>query len=189
MSTHAEPWLQRDDWASGWLESATGDRATVVFLWCFALVWNAMSWLAMIETLRGNATGATELAPLFPAVGLGFLFLAVYMTLQRSKWGRSRLELLTRPGVLGGPLRCVLHASPALARAEALVVSVDCVGPEPGEGKIRLVKHLWHYEEHVPGTRFEVGGAWGRRVTAGSRIPSLAEAEALAGAMREAIGL
>ena len=157
MSARADPSQQRDDWASGWLESATGGRATVVFLWLFTLVWNAMSWFALIEARRGNVTGNTELAPIFPALGLGILALAVYVTLQQRKWGRSRLELLTRPGVLGGPLRCVLHASPTLARAEALEVSVDCTGSEPGEGKIRLVKHLWHYEERVPGTRFEIG--------------------------------
>ena len=157
MSTHAEPWQQRDDWASGWLESETGDRTAVVFLWCFTLVWNAVSWFVMIETLRGNVGGDTEIAPFFPAVGFGIFLLAVYVTRQRSKWGRSRLELLTRPGVLGGPLRCVLHASPALAGAEALEVSIDCVGSDPGGGKFRLIKHLWHYEEHVPATRFELG--------------------------------
>ncbi len=129
MNARVEAWRQRDDWASGWLESTTGGRASVVFLWLFALVWNAASWFAMIETLRGNATGNTELAPIFPAVGLGILALAGYVTLQHRRWGRSRIELLTRPGVLGGPLRCVLHASPKLARAEALEVSVDCTGP------------------------------------------------------------
>jgi len=157
MNVHVEPWQRRDDWASGWLESATGGWAPVAFLWIFALLWNTMSWIAMIATLRGSATGQTELAPVFPAVGLGILALAVYVTLQYRKWGRSRLELLTLPGVLGGTLRCVLHASPALARAEALEVSVDCAGPEPGEGKIRLMRHLWHHEVRVPGTRFELG--------------------------------
>jgi len=152
-----DAWRQRDDWASGWLESTNGGRAAVVILWLFTLFWNAMSWFLMIEARRGNATGATELAPVFPAVGLGILALAVYVTLQQRKWGRSRLELSTVPGVLGGPLRCVLHASPALAQAEALDVSVDCNGPEPGEGKIRLVKHLWHYDERVPRARFDVG--------------------------------
>jgi hypothetical protein len=111
----------------------------------------------MIETLRGNATGHTGLAPIFPTVGLGIFCLAAYLTLQHRKWGRSRLELLTRPGVLGGPLRCVLHASPVLAQAEALKVSIDCTGPEPGEGKVRLIKHLWHHEELVPRARFELG--------------------------------
>jgi hypothetical protein len=157
MSVRAEPWQRREDWATGWLASDTGGRAPVVFLWLFTLVWNAMSWLALIETLRGNATGSTELAPIFPALGLGIFALAVYVTLQHRAWGRSRLELLTRPGVLGGPLRSILHASPTLARAEALEVSVDCTGAEPGEGKIRLVKHLWHHEERVPRARFEVG--------------------------------
>ena len=29
MIPRAEPWQRRDDWASGWLESATGGRAAV----------------------------------------------------------------------------------------------------------------------------------------------------------------
>lgn len=157
MSTGAEAWQQREDWASGWLESTTGGRSAVVFLWVFTALWNAASWVATIAVLRGNATGDTEIVPVFPAIGLGMLALAVYVSLQQRRWGRSRIELLTRPGVLGGPLRCVLHASPALARAEALDVSVDCRGPEPGEGPVRLIKHLWHHEERVPRTRFEVG--------------------------------
>ncbi len=156
MNTRLEPWQQRDDWSSGWIESTTGGRVAVVLLWMFTLLWNVISWFAMIGTLRGTVTGSTEVAPIFPAIGLGLIALAVYITLQHRKWGRSRLELLTRPGVIGGPLRCVLHASQALARAEALEVSIDCRGPEPGKAAIRLVKHLWHYEGRVLKTHFNV---------------------------------
>ncbi|MBW2271380.1 MAG: hypothetical protein JRH16_22740 [Deltaproteobacteria bacterium] len=147
MQSQSEPWNRREAWSSGRLESQTGGTTPVLFLWAFAIVWNAFSWFAAIEAARGNATGATELAafswfaaieaargnatgatelaPLFPAIGVGILALTIYVTLQHRKWGRSQLELLTRPGVLGGSLRCVLHASPALARADALEVSLD----------------------------------------------------------------
>ena len=158
MELQAEAWRQREDWASGWLESAGGGRSTLVVTWCFTLVWNAMSWFALIETLRGNATGTTEIAPIFPAIGLVILGAAVYVTIQYRKWGGSKLELLTLPGVLGGPLRCVLHASPALAEAEALKVSIFCTGAEPGEAKLKMIKRLWHHEECVPRERFELDG-------------------------------
>lgn len=164
-----EPWRRREDWASGRLANATGGRAAVAFLWLFTLVWNAMSWFAMIEVRRGNATGHTELAPLFPAIGVGLLAFAIYVTLQHRRWGRSWLELQTRPGVLGGPLRCIVHASPALAKAEALEVNLDCRGPEPGEGRIRLIQHLWHHEERVPRKRFELGEE--TRVPLAFRLP------------------
>jgi hypothetical protein len=156
MGAPLETWKPTHDWAPAWIESSIGGRAPVVFLWLFTLIWNAGSWFAMIETLRGNATGHTALAPLFPALGIGIFALACYVTLQHRKWGLSRIEMLTRPGVLGGDLHCVLHASTALAGAEELRVSVDCNGAEPGDGKIRLVRHLWHYEERVPRVRFEV---------------------------------
>ena len=169
MKPYGEPWRQREDWTSGWLESIEGGRGAVAFLWLFAVVWNAASWFATIQTLRGNATGDTELVPLFPAIGLGVIAFAIYVTIHQRRWGSARLELLTRPGVLGGPLRCVLHAPPGLARADELRVSVDCRGCEPGAGTIRAIKHLWHHEERIPRDRFEIGGE--TRVPIELRLP------------------
>ncbi len=169
MQSQSEPWNRREAWSSSRLESQTGGRPPVLFLWAFAIVWNAFSWLAAIEAARGNATGDTELAPLFPAIGAAILALTIYVTLQHRKWGRSQLELLTRPGVLGGSLRCVLHASPALAQADALEVSLDCCGPEAAEGNFQLIGHLWHHEVRVPRSRFQLGAE--TRVPLDIRLP------------------
>ena len=69
MEPQTEPWRHRTDWASGRLESETGGLAPIVFIWVFVVLWNAVSWPAAIEAARGNASGATEIAPLFPAIG------------------------------------------------------------------------------------------------------------------------
>ncbi len=171
MDTQAStaPWLGREDWAAGWVESTTGGRGLVVAIWAFTLIWNVMSWWALIEAIRGNAGGDTWVAPLFPAAGLGLLALAVHVTRHQQRWGRSRLRLLTSPGVLGGPLRCVLHASPALAGAETLQVALHCIGAKPGRGAIRPIQHLWHHEERIPRARFELGDL--TRVPLAFRLP------------------
>ena len=98
-----EPWRQREEWASGWLENDRTGKGAVVIFWLGGLALSAFGWFVMIEASRGNIGGRTEIAPLFPAIGLGMLVLATYTTLEQRKWGRSQLELLTLPGVLGRP--------------------------------------------------------------------------------------
>ena len=110
-------WRERKDWASGRLDSQMGGRATVFCLWVFVIVWNAFSWTVAIAAANGHTTGDTGLAPLFPAIGVGLFAIAIYVTLQYKKWGRSRLDLLTLPGVLGGPLRCVLYRGTGVGRS------------------------------------------------------------------------
>ena len=79
-------WRQRKDWASGRLDSQMGGRGTVVCLWVFVSVWNAFSWTVAIAAASGKTTGATGLAPLFPAIGVGLFALAIHVTLQYKKW-------------------------------------------------------------------------------------------------------
>jgi len=169
-ATSLPPWHQRADWALGELASIDAERSGVVFLWCFTAVWNVASWLALVETWRGHAVGSTWIAPLFPVAGAGMAMLALYVSLHRRRWGASRFALGTRPGVLGGHLAGVLHVPDALADAEALEVSLDCTGPLPGDGPVRRIRPLWHYEEHVPRSRFERTGA-GMRVPLEFRLP------------------
>lgn len=171
-----EPWLRRPDWAMGRLEPIGRERSGIVFLWIFTGVWCAASGYAALEAARGNATGQTELAPIFPAIGLGLVALATWTMLHWRRWRRTWLELKTRPGVLGGPFEAVLHAPLALARARSLRLTIDCHGTPDDGGELQIVSHLWHYTAEIPQADFERD--FETRVPIALRLPSdLPEAE------------
>jgi hypothetical protein len=59
------------------------------------------------------------------AVGL-FLLALMRMTWLNRRWGRSELEILTLPGVIGGPFRGTVTLSEALPEGTALRVTLNC---------------------------------------------------------------
>jgi len=98
------PWLWRDDWASGRIQSS--GRPTLLQAWAFALLWNLCSTPLLVATLRGSIKSGPQLliASAFPILGAGFLIWAINTTLRYRRFGRSVFEMSHVPAALGGKL-------------------------------------------------------------------------------------
>jgi hypothetical protein len=68
-------------------------------------------------------------APIYIGLGLLGLFLLalIRMTWLNRRWGRSELEILTLPGVIGGPFRGTVILSESLPEGSALRVTLNCI--------------------------------------------------------------
>jgi hypothetical protein len=122
-----EPWLWREDWASGRIQSST--RNIMVFTWCFAGVWNGISSFVFFqipsEIHKGNHLAA--IAFLFPIIGIGLLIWAIRATLQWKKFGQSWFQLTTNPGTIGGQLAGHIETSVKIRPQEGYHLSLRCV--------------------------------------------------------------
>lgn len=154
--THADaPWLWRPDWAAGRVEDGT--RTTARFAWTFAIFWNLVSlpsaFFAVREALqKGNH--AALLALLFPAIGIGLLVWAVRSTLRYRRYGISRLELATIPGVIGHSLAGTVRISEPLRPEGGFQVALVCLRRRTtGSGKNRSTSEstLWQDDRRVQG--------------------------------------
>ena len=142
-----KPWLWRRDWAAGVIES--GAVAGMVVAWAFSLFWNAVSWpflfLALPKELaKGNYIILVFL--LFPIIGLGLLWWAVYATLQWRKFGRSKFHLASVPGVLGGALSGFVEIPAKVLAEKGYKLRLRCVRRTvTGSGKHRSTSEdlLW----------------------------------------------
>jgi hypothetical protein len=98
----AGPWLWRADWAAGRVDDST--QATMWSAWVFATLWNLISIPGAILGVRAavrEAKPAGYTALLFRMVGIGLLAWAVRGTIRYRRFGASRFELSTRPGIVG----------------------------------------------------------------------------------------
>lgn len=96
-----KPWMWREDWASGIITDS--NRAGVIALWIFAIIWNAVSFPIAI-TQRKEIFGPNHLALfilLFPVAGVFVFYGAVYQTLRSMKFGTSKCHLERVPIVPG----------------------------------------------------------------------------------------
>jgi hypothetical protein len=68
-------------------------------------------------------------APIYIGLGVLGLFLLAIMRMfwLNRRWGRSELEILTLPGVIGGPFRGTLILSESLPEGTALRVTLNCI--------------------------------------------------------------
>ena len=142
-----QPWMWREDWASGRMRSSAGCLAW--FLLMFAVVWNAVSWPACWQVWQrggGRFQGGHWLILIFPLSGLGVGLWAIYLWLRRWKWGRSELELGTLPGVLGGKFAAVIHIPRKVRAVEGFNVQLSCnetTVRKGSEGDETSEKALW----------------------------------------------
>ena len=155
--THAgEPWRWRPDWAAGRVED--GSRAIASFAWVFAILWNLISlpagYFGVREALQKHNYAAL-LALLFPAVGIGLLVWAIRSTLRYRRYGVSRFDLTTIPGVVGHSLTGTVRLSEALRPAEGFAVTLACIRRRTtGSGKSRSTSEtiLWQEDRRVQAT-------------------------------------
>lgn len=120
-----EPWKYRQDWNTGRLES--GQKHAVWLAWGIAFFWNFISWSACLGAFSSDKnlplwTYALILG--FPLIGLFLLGLAIYVTMQRRRWGNSVFEMAKVPGVVGGQLAGVIHVPTQLRPDDGVLLSL-----------------------------------------------------------------
>ncbi len=123
-----EPWLWRRDWASGRIADTTQD--TLLAAWIFATLWNLISLPSAYLGVRAalyEGKPAAFMALLFPLAGTWLLVRAIKATLRYRKYGISRLELSTIPGVIGHSLAGSVRATLDLHPAEGFQLTLTCV--------------------------------------------------------------
>jgi hypothetical protein len=149
------PWLWRPDWAAG--RADDGTRATAWFAWGFAILWNLISFPSAFFAVREamqKGNHAALVALLFPLVGIGLLIWAVRSTLRYQRYGASRLDLTTLPGVVGHSLAGTVRLSEPLRPEGGFRVSLTCLRQYvTGSGKNRSTSETiyWQEERQIPG--------------------------------------
>jgi hypothetical protein len=106
----ADPWLWREDWASGQVNGTSG--SSLLGLWIRATLFNAISWITVIflPWQQYRREPVTLIGCVFPLLGINALVWAVRKTLARRQFGKTFLELATLPAPLGRELRGAIHA-------------------------------------------------------------------------------
>jgi len=161
-----QPWLWREDWASGRL--ADSGRKGQHALWGFAALWNLIALpgavLALQEVYRsGNRLALIAL--IFPVMGASMIVAAIRSTVRQRKFGISSLELATRPGVVGHGLAGTVRIASTLLPADGFLATLSCINLRTtGSGDDRSTNETirWQEQREVVGQR-ESGGP-GRRV-------------------------
>jgi hypothetical protein len=153
---HADtPWLWRTDWAVGRVDDAT--RQTAWFAWAFAILWNLIGFPAGFFGVRESlqkGNHAALLGLLFPAIGIGLLIWAVRATLRYRRYGASRLDLTTLPGVIGHTLTGTVRLVESLRPEGGFRVTLTCLRRyQTGSGRTRSTSETiyWQEERQIPG--------------------------------------
>jgi hypothetical protein len=170
------PWLWRQDWASGHITDTS--RSTMIGTWLFATFWNLIGFptgiLAARAALREGRPAAL-LGLLFPIIGIGLVVWAIRITLRHWKYGVSRLELATVPGVVGRSLIGTVRAPSRIEADQGLDVSLTCVRRvTQGGGKQRSTSEsiLWQEVQRVQGKPFRAPARMETHIPIAFRIPA-----------------
>jgi hypothetical protein len=150
-----KPWLWRPDWTAGRVDDST--HTTMWTAWVFATLWNLISLPSAFLGVRAAVEQDKPIAYLvllFPIVGVGLLVWAVRVTIRYRRFGSSRLELITRPGVVGHSLAGAVRTTTTLRPAQGFQVCLRCIRQvTSGSGDDRSTSEstLWQEETRVPG--------------------------------------
>jgi hypothetical protein len=174
------PWLWRADWASGRIVDSS--RPTMVTAWIFAALWNLISLPGAFLGVRSaiqEGNHVAFLALLFPLVGIGLLVWAVRSTLRYRKYGVSRLELSTIPGVVGRTLTGMVRAPAGMQPDDGFQVTLSCVRrvtTRGGRNSSTSESILWQEERRVTGEPSRTAAAMETHIPVAFRLPADAAA-------------
>jgi hypothetical protein len=148
--------------------------SSVVFLWGFALVWNAtllgFGWVLWTMPPRDGRGVATATLMVFAVAGLALVAGAIGTTWSRARFGRSEFALDAVPFAIGGWVSGVVHVPSAAARAESFDVVLDCLRIVPmNRGTNRST--TWREEVTVPAAGLDRDDS-GVRVPVAIRVPA-----------------
>jgi hypothetical protein len=173
------PWLWRPDWASGRIVDS--GRVTMFTAWIFAAFWNLVSFPTGFLGVRAaiqEDKPAALFALLFPMVGIGLLVWALRSTLRYRKYGVSRLELSTVPGVIGRTLTGLVRAPARMQPDGGFQVTLSCVRrvtTRSGKNSSTTESILWQEERRVMGAPSRTAAAMETHIPIAFRLPAEAE--------------
>lgn len=177
QASHPEaPWLWRRDWASGRIVDST--RENVLGAWIFATLWNLISLPGAYFAVRAalyEGKPAAFVALLFPLVGTWLLVRAIQATRHYRKYGISRLELSTIPGLIGHSLAGSVRATLALQPAEDFQVTLTCVRrvtTRSGKSSSTSESLLWQEERRVRGEQIRDFAGMGTSIPVSFALPA-----------------
>ncbi len=169
------PWLWRPDWASGGIIDSS--RATMFTAWVFAAFWNLISFPTGFLGVRAAIQeGKPEalLALLFPLVGIGLVVWALRATLRYRKYGVSRLELSTIPGIIGRTLTGMVRAPARMQPAGGFHVTLSCVRrvtTRSGKNSSTTESILWQEDRRALGEASRTAAAMETHIPVAFRLP------------------
>ncbi len=123
-----EPWLWREDWKQGVVESGT--KMGFYSLVGFAVLWNSISMpIATLLFLddADNPWWVKLLVLIFPTIGIVMIGYCVYLWMRIQKFGKSHFRMASTPGVIGGKLTGVVIVPKSLASAKSIQTKLVCV--------------------------------------------------------------
>ena len=150
-------------------------------VWVFAALWNLISFPTGFLGVRAaiqEGKPAALLALLFPLVGSGLLIWAVRLTLRYRKYGVSRLELATTPGVIGRTLTGMVRAPARMQPADGFQVTLTCVRQvttRSGKNSSTSESILWQDERRVAGEPSRTAAAMETHIPVAFRLPGDAQ--------------
>ncbi|MCU1230793.1 MAG: hypothetical protein JWO97_3677 [Acidobacteria bacterium] len=171
------PWHWRPDWVAGVIKENRVGQA--LFLWPFAIFWNAVSlpvWFVMSRELA-KQNRAVLITLIFPIVGVGLIAAAIYATARRAKFGASTCtvdRIPLQPGAtFYGELR--LHSQ---QRPEAgfrfVLTSIRAITTGSGKSRSTRENVLWQ-ETRVVSASTAAESPDGMRVPFSFELPPDAE--------------
>jgi hypothetical protein len=173
-----EPWLWQTDWASARVGDAS--RLGLWASWAFALLWNLVSIPAGYAGVRAalfENNKAGMIALLFPLVGVGLVVWAVRTTVRFKKYGSSRFELSTLPGVIGHTIAGAVRIPSLLEPAEGFYTTLSCVRQITTRGKDSSTTEsiLWQEERNIRGEPSRDASGMATRIPIAFRLPADAQ--------------
>ena len=135
--------------ASGRIVANT--RASMWFLWVFAVLWLAISLpgLFLLPKELAKSNWPALLIILFLAVGIWLLIVAARSTLQWRRFGALALTLAPYPGAIGGAIRGTVELPERFRSAQVFRVTMTCIRRHTsGSGRNRSTSDtaLWQDE-------------------------------------------
>ena len=148
-----QPWLARDDWASGLIRPSMGTTvvtatmSVVTLYWCIAsapLVW------MFPEIVRQDKLGEWKwLLLVFPAIGVLLVGLVIRQLARSRKFGESVLQLASTPGVVGGQLAGVVRIPKLIMPADGFRLQLSCLMLCKGRNNKEQEEVVWQDEQIV----------------------------------------
>lgn len=157
QSPTTEPWQTKDAWRTGRIRTSAAPAWGALVIAGF---WNLFSAPAFYTVATdGDAEWYVLLiVGGFPVIGVALAGWACYLWMQHWKWGVSEFEMAAVPGVLGGPLAGVIHASRLIETKEGIVIRLACIRSER-DGKHTKVTTIWEEERTIVRNLATAGGA------------------------------
>jgi hypothetical protein len=171
-----QPWLWQKDWAAGRIDDTS--RLALWASWTFATLWNLVSIPAGYAGVRAalyeqNKAGLVAL--LFPLAGVGLLIWAIRTSLRLTKYGVSRLELSTLPGVIGHTIAGTVRVNGMLQAPEGFHVTLSCVRrvtTKSGDDSSTTESILWQEERQIRGEPSRDASGMATRIPIAFRLPA-----------------